>query len=144
MTRHNAHGTLLKMSDMAGTPTFTTIAQIIRVAGPNMTRGTTEAVDHDSTTAKDFLPDALYDGGEVTFVIHYDPPAATHNAAAGLKKALKDGDIRDFQLIYPDPGAAQDAFSAYVTAFGGEAESNNGKLMANVTLKVSGAITEAL
>ena len=140
MPRISSHGIVLKMSDMAATPVFTAIAQIISLTPPGWQRGETEAVDHDLTAAKEYLNDALYEQGEVTFGIHWDPAHATHDETTGLIEAAVSGDPTDFQIIFPDTGATQFDFSAFVRFQPGSFDANAGKMTADVTLRPTGTI----
>ncbi len=139
--RISAHGIILKMSDMGATPVFTAIAQIISLTPPGWERGEAEAVDHDLTTAKEYLNDALYEQGEVTFGIHWDPADATHDETTGLIEVATSGDATDFQIIFPDTNATQFDFSAFVRFRPGSFDANAGKMTADVTLRPTGAIT---
>ena len=141
--RRNAHGTFLKMSDMAATPVFTTIAQVIAVTPPGISRGTIDVEDHDMTGAAERLADALYKGKPVTLTIHHDPAEATHADTTGLMSVVKSGVLTNFQLIFPTAVSKQFDFAAFVTDFQpGSAEANTGKLTADIELTPSGAITE--
>lgn len=143
MARHRGHGTLLKMSDMAGTPVFTTIAQVRDIRGPSVTRGVEGNPDHDMSGGIDKVADALYDGGQVTFDIAWDPDGATHSGAAGLRPAHLAGTIRDFRIDWPNSGSATTTFSAYVTEMTPSAPANRGWLTCSVVLDVSGDVVEA-
>lgn len=142
MTRHRAHGTLLKMSDGLTTPTFTTVAQVRDIRGPSMTRGIDANPDHDMTGGIDKIADALYDGGQVSFDIAWDPQNATHSSTTGLRAALRAGTLKDFKIVFPDTDTSEIAFSAYVTECTPDAPVNNGMLTCSVTLEISGDVTE--
>lgn len=142
MARNRAHGTLLKMSDGATTPAFTTIAQVRDIRGPSITRGVDANPDHDMSGGIDKIADALYDGGQVTFDIAWDPANATHGGATGLRAVQLAGTLRDFKLIFPDAQTTEQNFSAYVTEMTPAAPANRGMLTCSVTLEVSGDVAE--
>lgn len=139
MTRFRAHGTLLQMSDGLTTPTFATIAQVRDIRGPSLTRGVDANPDHDMSGGLQKVADALYDGGQVTFDIAYDPQGASHLA---LRAAAKAGTLKDFKIVFPDTGTSEITFSGYVTEFQVSMPANRGMLAATVTIEVTDDLTE--
>lgn len=137
--RYNAKGTLLKLGDGAAPEVFTTIGQIMDIQGPNESRGTIDASDHDTVAAKEFLSEALYDGGEQTFELHWDPALATQLTMASL---LRSGALRNYQSAFPTNPVRVLSYAAYVTGFSRGAP-HDGKLTGSVTLKISGGVGEA-
>lgn len=134
-----AKGTVLKMGDGASPEVFTAIAQIGDVDGPGSKRETVDTTNH-SSAAKEFVATIL-DSGEVKFSINYDPAAATHkNATGGLIYAHQQGTLKNFKVDFPATVVAGPTFAAYVTDFQTKAPVA-GKLSAEITLKISGAIT---
>lgn len=122
--------------------TFTDIAQVRDISGPSMTLDTTDA-SHRGSAWKNVVP-ALIDGGEVTFDIAYDPDLSTHSAAAapGLPYYMIQRSMKTYKVLFPDATPASASFSALVTKFTPKAP-YAGLLTADVTLKISGAITWA-
>lgn len=137
----SSHGTLLKMGD-GGSPTetFTTVAEVGDISGPEMMANTSDATSHDSggwtetiTTVKDL--------GEVTFDVNLVPGDGTHDGSTGLEAAYLDGLAHNFKIVYDNvTGDPEDAFAALVTKFSKGAPVD-GKLTASVTLKGTGAPT---
>jgi len=126
-------GTLLKRNG-------TTIAEARNITGPNITLGTAEATHHTSTGAfKEYIATVL-DGGEISFEINFLPVDATQSFAAGLGADMLARTFQAFSLVLTDTGAMTVTFSAYVTGFQLTAPLD-GKLTANVTLKISGPVT---
>lgn len=143
MSVRNAHGTLLKMGDALVSPTYATIAQVVSYDGPSMSRGTTPVPTHDDTGGVPHLADALYDGGEVTLSLRYDPTLGTHDAATGFLSVFQSGEERPFQLIFPTAVGVQLDFNGFITNCQPTGlEANTGVMMANVTVKVNGTVTE--
>jgi len=139
-----AFGTQLQIGDGA-TPTegFTTIAGVRDINGPNMSAETIDAKAHDSPGAWGEMIPSFLNAGEVTFDIAYDPAEPTHmDGAGGLRNDFKNRTLRNFKLIYTDTGASEDAFSAYITAFGPSAPLAD-LLTASITLTLSGEPTLA-
>lgn len=142
MTRFRSHGTLLKMSDGLTTPTFSTVAQVRDIRGPNISRGVDANADHDMAGGIDKIADGLYDGGQITFDIAWDPTGATHNGTTGLRAALKAGTLKDFKIVLPNTAATELSFSGYVTEMTPSMPANKGMLTCSVTIEVSGDHTE--
>jgi hypothetical protein len=139
----NSFGTLLKLGD-GGTPTetFTTIAEVGDIAGPNVESDSKEGTNHSSPSGyEEFIP-TIKRTGEVTFPINWNPAAATHSYSAGLLKDAVNQTKRNFQIVFPTSPATTWSFSAYVMKFSPKAPVN-GILAADITLKVTGAPTLA-
>ena len=138
------HGVTLSLSDMAGTPTFNAIGQIVEITPPNISRGVTPVPDHDDSGGIPFYADALYDGGEVTFTVKHDPALSTHDATDGIRAAMIDGNTRDWRIVLPDTGSTQYDFAGFVVAWNPAAMPvNEGVKMLSVTIKVDGDITDS-
>ena len=121
---------------------LTNIAGVRDISGPSMSQDTIEASSRDNNW-KEFVGGQV-DGGEITFDIVYDPDTPTHLAgtAGGLVKDLIAGTMQAFKLKFADTTPATASFSALVTRFTPKAP-YNGLQSADVTLKISGAITWA-
>ena len=65
--------------DMAGGTSYTTLGHVKDVGGPNISRGTIDITDHDSTDGFREFFGGLVDGGEVTFQIGLDHTATAHS-----------------------------------------------------------------
>lgn len=83
---------------------FTTIAAVRDLAGPNVAVTAVDVSSRDAR-ARAFLP-AMYDAGEITFDIVYDPDADTHSdtVAGGLLHLQKDQTVCNWKLVLPDNG----------------------------------------
>lgn len=120
--------------------TWTTIAQLTDVNGPTRTKGVWDATTKDSSARwRDFLS-GLRDGGEVTVSILYDPSSTTHlqliaDFAADVSAS--------YRVAYADGSTYGDSFAAIVTGFQPTGPMD-GLLSADVTLKVTGAITNGV
>ena len=137
------HGVSIQLSDMAATPVFTAIGQVVSITPPNLTRGTVDVPAHSDTGGVPVFPDALYKGGPVNVRIKHDPADPTHDPTTGLREAMIDGLTRDWQLILPDTGATQYAFAGYVTNWNHvEMPVNVGVSMVDVVIEVDGDIGE--
>lgn len=140
----DAFGTLLKKGDGASPEVFTTIAEVVSISGPGLSRDAIEITNHSSPSQfKQFLP-GLKDGGEITLEINYDPAGATHkDTDGGLLYELAQGTAAsNYQLVFSDTGGTTWTLPGIVTGFEPGAPHDD-KLSASVTIKVSGAPTLA-
>ena len=136
MATLTTQGTTLALQ--GGSPlTYTTIANVMNVGGPSGSakRITTTNL---SSTAEEFNL-GLQSSGDISFSIQYLPANTQH---AALNAARKAGTLCSFQLTFTDSPATTWTFSAYVTDFGVDTPLDD-ILMANVTIAITGAITEA-
>lgn len=136
----SSFGTLLQVGDGGDPENFTTIGQVRDIGGPEYTRDTVESTHHSSPSGFEEHVGTIKRGNEVTFEINLDPSDATHDATNGLKADYESGVERNFQLVRADAGTTTDSFTALVTGVS-EAHPVNGKLTANITLKLTGAPT---
>lgn len=125
--------------DIAGT--YTAIAQIRDLSGPAMSADAIESTHRDGGGDKEFIA-GLRDGGEVTFDLVFDPALTTHSpsASGGLLTAFKAGSKDGYKVEFADSAPTVAAFDAIVTGFQPKMPLNDMQT-ADVTLKVSGAIT---
>lgn len=137
MARHAGKGVILKRGDGASPESFTAVGQVFGgPAGPSYTQDQLDVTDSSSPSGFREFIGGLMDAGEVSGELHFDPSNATHNDAAGLIKTLKDGVLKNFQILFPDTKKV--TFAALVTAMELDAGGVDGKLTASFTLKISG------
>ena len=142
MSKYNAHGTLLALGDALVSPTYTTVAQITGLGGPSQSRGTTPVPTHDDSGGVDKIADALYDGGQVSGTLLYDPAHASHDESTGLQSIMASGAERPWRITFPS-SLGQFDFNGFLTAFEPTGmDANSGLLRANFTVEVSGDITQ--
>lgn len=135
-------GTLLKLGDGGGSETFTTIAEVRDISGPNLSMGTADVTSHSSTGGWDEGIGTILSGGEVTFGLNFLPANATQSYSAGLIKDFTNRTLRNFQMVFTNSGSTTWTFAALVTRFQPTAPVT-GHLTANVTLRISGQPTLA-
>lgn len=133
------YGVLLKVGNGATSETFTTVAEVRDIEGPELELEAKEVTSHDSSGWREFIG-TLLTGGEVSFDLNFIPSNATHGATAGLVKDMLDRTRRNFQLVFPDTESTTWAFTALVVGFkpSGPVED---ELSAEVTLQVTGQPT---
>jgi len=133
-----ALGTVLSYESSTGPSVFTAIGQILNVTGPGMTVTPIETTNLETTGAKTFRPSAIYDGGEVTFTIQYDPGLSPHAAMSSL---VLSPALENFKITLADSGAATYEFAGIVTNFAPNAGGAEENLLCEVTIKVADDVT---
>ena len=108
-----------------GTSGFT--AEIVDVTPPGASRESIDVTHQGTTTARIFTPADLYDAGELSLSIHFnpdtDPPI--------------DGDVEEVTLTFPS--TATWVFNGFMTDYSPTGPLED-KMTADVTVKVSGDI----
>lgn len=136
----SSHGTLLKIGDGQGSESFTTIAEVLDITGPQYELATEEVTNHDSGGWREFVP-TLLDGGEITFDLNYYSAVTQDQLETDMLARTK----RNFKVVFPLPAAGTDtrAFAAYVTGVEVQAPVE-GVLKMSLTLRTTGAVTKAV
>lgn len=137
MAQQAAFGTTIAI-DNGGS--YSTIAYVRDVGGPNISLDTIEVTTHSSTGGwREFIP-GLLDGGEVTLDLFIDLSQATQGNSTGLLSELTGRTVEGFRITWPDASTA--TFNAIVTSWEPGAVVDSA-LSGNVTLKITGAVTFA-
>ncbi len=103
--------------------------KILSLNGPNCSRASIDATNMGTTTAMDFIPTTLYDGGEVDMDVEYLGVIPDISAAAE-------------SMVITLNGGKTLTFNAFITGFNPTVPLED-KMVANMTFKVTGAITES-
>jgi predicted secreted protein len=138
-----AYGSELKIGDDGTTETFTKVAEVIDITGPNMTKDVIDVTSQDSTDGwREFIP-GMRDGGEVTISANWIPAHATQDGTTGVLSKFTDDVLHNWQIITADDGSSGTMdidFAAIVTNFSPSLPlTEQGQL--DFTLKISGAVT---
>jgi hypothetical protein len=136
----SSFGTLVKKGDGGSPESFTTIAELLDIEGPEMELDTEEVTSHSSTDGWAEYIGTILDAGEVSFEVNYVPTNATHNATTGLIKDMTARTKRNFTLVFPDSGNTTWSFTALVTSVGPTAPVR-GALRGKIGLKLTGKPT---
>jgi hypothetical protein len=126
-------GTLLQHG-VAGTPiVYTTIAKRVSISGPEMSVAEIDATDLDSLAmeSEPGLPDA----GSISLTINYDPESATHQLLFDL---VFTPTVELWQLVTKD--GTKFPFSGWLSKFSPTGMEVNGKLTADIEIRVTGVI----
>jgi len=129
-------GVEFKRGDGTSSETFTKIAELVDIKGPNMSRDTTEVTNHDNNQSgyKEFLG-LLRDAGDITLTVHF-----TYSGYNDMVTDFENDDTVNYQLELPDAGNTTWEFAGLVTGLS-LAPPLNDKITHDVTIKVSGKPT---
>ena len=97
--------------------TATPTAEVPAIKEVSLTGGGREMIDvsnHQSSGTKESIPNPLRDIRQIEVTIFYDPADTTHER---IRAAHASGTLEYQTLVLPDTGAAQWAFSGYITEF---------------------------
>ncbi len=130
-------GILFKRGDGGGTEIFTTVGEVFDIQGPDGEASEIDVTDFAST-AREFKM-GLKDEGRVTVQLYRVASDAEQN---GLLSDRSAKTLRNFEIVLTDAGTLTLSFAAYVLGFS-YSMSPDDSIKASVTLRISGAVTEA-
>ncbi len=140
-------GQRLEMGD--DDATLEVIAELIEVTPPTLSRNFTDVTTHDSARDADggvpqeFIPDEIYDPGEMAFKINYvEGSDATEDLITAYGARAK----KLFRLVGKGAGTTSRFIKgyAYISSFAPDARPVNGVQTATVTLKRTGVWTRGV
>jgi len=115
---------------------FTSL-KLASISHSGMTRNTVDASHLGTSGGKDFLGSSMYDPGEVSCEVHFDPSLRTTIMGAMTNASTAQA----LPIPYPTGGTATTAWSAYGYLTGFEVTATKEELMtATATVKLSGNI----
>lgn len=133
-----AQGTLIKIGDGASPEVFNTIPEVKTFTGPGGAASVIDVTDLSSLAKEKRM--GLADEGQLSFVINYIPDNTYH---AALRAARASREETNFKMVFTDASPSTTwSFAAFVTGFA-VSGAVDGVIEANVTLEITGAITEA-
>ncbi|MCS6297164.1 MAG: outer capsid protein Hoc [Nitrospira sp.] len=134
-----AYGTLLKRGDGNTPETFTNIAEVKSISGPNMSSDVIDVTTHSSAAAGAWREKiaSLIDPGELSFDINFIPDAAGHIA---LRTDFVNRTKRNFKIQFPNIAATTWTIEGIVTGFECEAPTDD-VLAASITITITKAPT---
>jgi len=120
---------------------LTEVARVNNFGGPSFSSDQEDVTAHDTPAPgwEETIVTILR-SGTLKLDIWYDPDGATHDASTGLIYLWENQILAYMQLRFPDAGATEWTFDAYVTGFE-EAGPVAGGLSASVSLKLTGVAT---
>lgn len=133
-----AQGMELRIGNGASPEVFTAISEISTFSGPGGAATVIDVTDLSSLAKEKRM--GLADEGQLSFTINYIPNNTQH---ALLRTQRANRQETNFKLIFTDDSPATTwSFAAFVTGFSVTA-AVDGVVQANVTLEITGAISEA-
>ena len=136
MAKYAARGTTLARSTTES-GSYTPLAQITNITGPELSRDTIDVSDLSSDWAE--FVSAMADAGEVTLDLVFDPADSNVTQLREDLENASAGELVFFQIVWPTPDEDYVQFAALVTKYGSINQPHDGALTASATLKISGA-----
>lgn len=139
-----AFGAQVQMGDGA-TPTenFTTIAEVLDISGPELTRDTEDVTPHDAVDGYEELIATLRRTGQVTFDVNFVPSHATHGPnAGGLVHTMQNKERVNWRIVLAPSIGYTWSFAGLLVGLTG-ANPVTGASRASITLKPTGKPTLA-
>ena len=113
------------------------VAQIYEITPPNAEVEMFDATTLDSSDGwKEHYSTGFTEPGELSFSVFFDPALAGHD---DLRQLLTTRDVKNWNLIYTDGSATEDAFTGTLTKFDPTVVMNDG-VKATINVKLTGAI----
>lgn len=124
--------------------TYTALAQVVSIDGPESEMGTRETTNLASA-AKTYAK-TLFDGGEPSLELEFDPKSDSHALLIALfysNTQAQNGE--QWRMTFADAtnGPSTATFLAIITGFGPSGIETEANLMATLKLKISGLVTWA-
>lgn len=133
-----AQGMLIKIGNGASPEVFSTIKEIKTFSGPSGSAAVIDVTDLSSLAKEKRM--GLADEGQLSFTINYIP-SDTQHALLRTKRASREE--TNFRMVFTDDSPSTTwTFGAFVTGFA-VSGAVDGVVEANVTLEITGAITES-
>lgn len=134
-----AQNSYLSIGDAASPNTYTEVAEVKSVGGPNQT---TEKIDvthlRSASGYREYLQ-SFKDGGVIACVANYIPSNATHGSgASGLRGLFNSGAIRGWKKTFSD--GTEEFFDGYVSGLGTPLSVGTAVEL-NFEVTVTGAVT---
>lgn len=112
-----AINTFLKAGDGGAPETFTTIAEVRSLGGPQMVVQVIDVTNHSSAVPWREFVATLLNGGVISFMVNFNPVDPTQDFNSGLLKYFATRQKKNYKLVMTDPGATTFSFAGYVTKF---------------------------
>jgi hypothetical protein len=102
-------GTLFKRENTPSGGVYSTIAQVMNITFPKLSRKTAEVYIHDQSAP--VVKTGAYEAMEAVIELAFDGDAAAHQA---FKTDIDAKSALNYKIIMPNTGAAEFAFSAVI------------------------------
>lgn len=128
-------GAEFKRGDGESNETFTAIAEVNSIGGPDKSRGTIDVTSLDSSGGyREFIP-SFRDAGEVTLNMNF-----TRDGYVDMDTDFASSSSTNYQIVFPDTGSTTLEFAGYVTRIGSAIPTDD-KVTMDVTIKITGQVT---
>lgn len=118
----------------------TAVGNIVSLSGPNRSVGTVETTNLNSTERT--FKGTILDNGEISGQLQFDPDDTQHGAMEALLTASPIA-AGSWVVTYTDATPSTYSFSGILTAFSVTSSSVDDLVMADFTIKITGAVTKA-
>jgi hypothetical protein len=118
--------------------TYTTVGEVFDFSGTSSSMDTVDSTDFSNTDGHRRFIAGLIDAGEITFTLNYDPALTVYGAIDTLYKARTH---KNWKFTYAG-STVNTIVSALITGLG-RAVPMDDKMSMEVSLKISGLMTEA-
>jgi predicted secreted protein len=117
----------------ADSGTWETLAEIINIDGPSMSRETVDVTTLDTEDYREFIG-SLRDAGDISFSMNF-----TRAAYELMKNDFEDNNAKNYEIVLPDVDVTTLEFEGLVTELPLSIEVDS-QISADVTIKISGAV----
>ena len=137
-----AYGSTFKLGDGETVESFTAVAEVMDITGPNLTRDSIQVTSQDSDDGqREYIP-GWRDGDSVTINANWLPSDATQDGSTGLLSHYEDDVNHNYQIVTPTAVGKTISFAGHITGMPiALPMAEQGKL--DVTIKISGAVSIA-
>lgn len=136
----SSQGTYISTSNGDSPETFTELAEVTNIGGPNETSEEIDVTHLRSPGAYREFIQSFKDGGELPLTLNFIPGSISQGSIAGIRADYQANPqtVKRRQITYPDGSTC--VFSSFVKGIGTAAAVGE-KLSLDVTLRISGATT---
>ena len=134
----STQNTYISIGDSASPNTFTEIAEVKSIGGPNEDSEELDTTHLRSVGGYREYIQSFKDGGELPLTMNFLPTDGSQDSVTGLRALYTSGAIRGFKITYHDTTTC--TFDAYVKAMGVPVDVGS-VLELNSTLRITGATT---
>jgi tail tube protein len=131
-------GILIKAGDGASPEVFVTVAEIVSLMPPGLSRNEIDVSTHNEGQEAKIL--GMLRKGQPTFTINWIPNDATHQQ---IRADILANTKRNWRLTYPPSGTPTHTFPARVQKFEVPDVTTDAPLQGTIALTIDGTIVEA-
>lgn len=132
-------GILLKAGDGGSPESFVTVAEIVSLKPPQLSRNEVEVPTHNLGIDDKIL--GMLRRGQVTGTLNWVPTDATHDDTSGILADILANTKRNWQITFPPNGLPRWTMPARVQLFDPQDVTTDSALQIAFALTIDGAIT---